>query len=60
MVTYRAGNTIAGTASQRGSLTTTNLEAGTRYFEEDTDDFYQWDGDSWKYYCRKYYNRDSY
>jgi len=47
MVTYRAGNTIAGTASQRGSLTTTNLEAGTRFFEEDTDDFYQWDGDSW-------------
>ena len=47
MVTYRAGNTIAGTASQRGSLTTTNLEAGTRFFEEDTDDLYQWDGDSW-------------
>ena len=47
MVTYRAGNTIAGTASQRGSLTTTYLEAGTRFFEEDTDDLYQWDGDSW-------------
>ena len=47
MVTYRAANLITGTASQRGSLSTTNLQTTTRFFETDTEDMYQWDGDSW-------------
>jgi len=47
MVTYRAANLITGTASQRGSLSTGNLQTTTRFFEIDTEDMYQWDGDSW-------------
>ena len=47
MVTYRAANLITGTASQRGSLSTGNLQTTTRFFETDTEDMYQWDGDSW-------------
>jgi len=47
MVTYRAANLITGTASQRGSHGTTNLQTTTRFFETDTEDMYQWDGDSW-------------
>jgi len=47
MVTYRAGNFISGTATQRGNLSTGSLQANLRFFETDTDDMYQWDGDSW-------------
>ena len=47
MVTYRAGNSITGTNTQRGNLTTTNLQPNLRFFETDTEDMYQWDGDSW-------------
>jgi len=46
-ITYLAGNNIAGTASDRASLTTTYLLTGTTFLETDTDDLYQWDGDSW-------------
>ena len=43
MVTYRAGNSITGTNTQRGNLTTTNLQPNLRFFETDTEDMYQWD-----------------
>jgi len=46
-ITYLAGNNIAGTASDRSGLTTTYLLTGTTFLETDTDDLYQWDGDSW-------------
>ena len=46
-ITYLAGNNIAGLASDRTSLTTTYLITGTTFLETDTDDLYQWDGDSW-------------
>ena len=46
-ITYLAGNNIAGLASDRASLTTTHLLTGTTFLETDTDDLYQWDGDSW-------------
>jgi len=46
-ITYLAGNNIAGTASDRASLSTTNLLTGTTFLETDTDDLYMWDGDSW-------------
>ena len=46
-ITYLAGNNIAGLASDRASLTTTYLLTGTTFLETDTDDMYQWDGDSW-------------
>jgi hypothetical protein len=46
-ITYLAGNNIAGEASDRASLTTTYLLTGTTFLETDTDDLYQWDGDSW-------------
>ena len=46
-ITYLAGNNIAGTASDRSGLTTTNLLTGTTFLETDTDDLYMWDGDSW-------------
>jgi len=46
-ITYYAGNNIAGTASDRGSFTTTNLLTGSTFLETDTDDLYMWDGDSW-------------
>ena len=46
-ITYLAGNNIAGTASDRTGLTTTNLLTGTTFLETDTDDLYMWDGDSW-------------
>ena len=47
MATYRAGNLIAGTTNERTGLTTTYLIGGTRFFETNTDDMWQWDGDSW-------------
>ena len=46
-VIYRAGNLAYGTNNERTGLTTTYLVAGTRFFEKDTDDMWQWDGDSW-------------
>ena len=46
-ITYYAGNNISGTASDRGSFTTTNLLTGSTCLETDTDDLYMWDGDSW-------------
>ena len=46
-ITYLAGNNIAGLANDRASLTTTYLLTGTTFLETDTDDMYQWDGDSW-------------
>ena len=44
---YYSGNRITGTASERGSLSTTNLIPYTNFHETDTDDVYTWDGDSW-------------
>ena len=44
---YYSGNRITGTASDRGSLVTTNLLPFTNFHETDTDDVYTWDGDSW-------------
>ena len=44
---YYSGNRITGTASERGSLSTTNLLDFTNFHETDTDDVYTWDGDSW-------------
>ena len=46
-VIYRAWNLAYGTNNERTGLTTTYLVAGTRFFEKDTDDMWQWDGDSW-------------
>jgi len=46
-VIYRAGNLAYGTNNERTGLTTTYLVTGTRFFESDTDDMWQWDGDSW-------------
>ena len=46
-ITYYAGNHWTGTASDRAGITTTNLIAGLMFLETDTDDMYQWDGDSW-------------
>ena len=53
-ITYLAGNNIAGLKVDRignGSnitaLVTTYLLTGTTFLETDTDDMYQWDGDSW-------------
>jgi len=46
-ITYLAGNNIAGLANDRTGLTTTYLLTGTTFLETDTDDMYQWDGDSW-------------
>jgi len=46
-ITYYAGNHWIGTASDRAGITTTNLIAGLMFLETDTDDMYQWDGDSW-------------
>ena len=46
-ITYYAGNRWTGTASDRAGYTTTNLVAGLTFLETDTDDLYQWDGDSW-------------
>ena len=46
-VKYYAGNRWTGTNSDRTGYTTTNLVAGLTFLETDTDDLYQWDGDSW-------------
>jgi len=46
-ITYYAGNRWTGTATDRGNVTTANITAGLTFLETDTDDLYQWDGDSW-------------
>jgi len=46
-ITYYAGNRWTGTASDRSGVSTSNLVAGLTFLETDTDDLYQWDGDSW-------------
>ena len=44
---YYAGDRITGTASDKNTLTSNNLLAGTSFLETDTSDLYHWDGDSW-------------
>ena len=46
-ITYYAGNNWAGTASDRAAVNTSNIVAGLTFLETNTDDLYQWDGDSW-------------
>ena len=46
-IKYYAGNRWTGTASDRSGYSTSNLVAGLTFLETDTDDLYQWDGDSW-------------
>lgn len=42
------GNTISGTASDRGGLSPTANEIGILFLETDTNRLWQWDGDSWE------------
>jgi len=46
-ITYYAGNNWAGTSSDRAAVNTSNIVAGLTFLETNTDDLYQWDGDSW-------------
>ena len=46
-ITYYAGNRWTGTSSDRSGVSTSNLIAGLTFLETNTDDLYQWDGDSW-------------
>ena len=46
-ITYYAGNRWTGTSTDRGNITTGNITAGLTFLETNTDDLYQWDGDSW-------------
>ena len=46
-ITYYAGNRWTGTNSDRTGYSTSNLVAGLTFLETDTDDLWQWDGDSW-------------
>ena len=46
-ITYYAGNRWTGTSSDRAGITTGNITAGLTFLETNTDDLYQWDGDSW-------------
>jgi len=46
-ITYYAGNRWTGTNSDRTGHSTSNLVGGLTFLETDTDDLYQWDGDSW-------------
>jgi len=46
-IAYFAGNTWTGTSSDRASVNTGNIVAGLTFLETNTDDLYQWDGDSW-------------
>ena len=46
-ITYYAGNRWSGTNSDRTGHATGSLVAGLTFLETDTDDLYQWDGDSW-------------
>jgi hypothetical protein len=46
-IAYYAGNRWTGTSSDRASVNTGNIVAGLTFLETNTDDLYQWDGDSW-------------
>ena len=46
-ITYYAGNRWTGTSTDRGNVNTSNITAGLTFLETNTDDLYQWDGDSW-------------
>jgi hypothetical protein len=46
-IAYFAGNRWTGTSSDRAGITTANIVAGLTFLETNTDDLYQWDGDSW-------------
>ena len=46
-ITYYAGNRWTGTNSDRTGYSTSNLVGGLTFLETDTDDLWQWDGDSW-------------
>jgi len=46
-ITYYAGNNWAGTSTDRGNVNTSNIVAGLTFLETNTDDLWQWDGDSW-------------
>ena len=46
-ITYYAGNRWTGTSTDRGNINTSNITAGLTFLETNTDDLYQWDGDSW-------------
>jgi hypothetical protein len=46
-IAYFAGNRWTGTASDRAGVNTSNIVAGLTFLETNTDDLYQWDGDSW-------------
>jgi len=46
-IAYYAGNRWTGTASDRAGVNTSNIVAGLTFLETNTDDLYQWDGDSW-------------
>ena len=45
-ITYYAGNRWTGTSTDRGNINTSNITAGLTFLETNTDDLYQWDGDS--------------
>ena len=46
-IAYFAGNRWTGTSSDRAGVNTSNIVAGLTFLETNTDDLYQWDGDSW-------------
>ena len=46
-IAYFAGNRWTGTTSDRTGITTGNIVAGLIFLETNTDDLWQWDGDSW-------------
>jgi hypothetical protein len=46
-IAYYAGNRWTGTSSDRAGVNTSNIVAGLTFLETNTDDLYQWDGDSW-------------
>ena len=46
-ITYYAGNRWTGTNSDRTGYSTSNLVGGLTFLETETDDLWQWDGDSW-------------
>ena len=44
-ITYYAGNRLTGVSGD--TKPTSNVLTGTTFLETNTDDMYQWDGDSW-------------
>ena len=46
-ITYYAGNRWTGTSTDRGNVNTSNITPGLTFLETNTDDLWQWDGDSW-------------